>query len=381
MPRPTSLISRLRQGSRIVPRRRTTLPPSTAKLQRWVDLVAALLHHHAPVTLDALCDEVPGYDRLRRSKPSLRRTFERDKDEFRALGLPIETVTLDDTSGYRLRAGEFYLPYLATVVDGRTRAPQKVDRDGYRALTTLTFEADEVLALRRALARLREVGVRELLADAERALHKMALDLPELAPPDPTASQGNGGTEFDILMDALAARRRVRFDYYSIGGDRRSERVVRPWGLFFLHGHWYLAAVDDDAPEGPVKNFRVSRITGARLVGTSRARPDYVIPRTFSLSDHAKDRRPWELGDHAALSAEVRFAPADGATAAAARLGAPVPGKPDVRRFEVRRVDSFARWLLSFAGSATPLAPAEVVDAYAAERRAVAALYRGSADA
>lgn len=361
---------------------RSPLSRSTAKLQRWVDLVAALLHHHAPVTLEALCDEVPGYDRLRRKKKSLRRTFERDKDELRALGVPLDTVPLDDTSAYRLHAAEFYLPYLATVVDGRTRTPRKVDRDGYRALTTLTFEADEVSALRRALSRLRTIGIRELEGDAARALHKMALDLPDLAPGGPateTEVQASDGVEFSALMDALSARRRVRFEYYSIGGDRKGTRLVRPYGLFFLHGHWYLAAVDDDTPDGPVKNFRVSRISGTRTLGTSRARADYAIPTTFSLAAHARDRKPWELGDAAALTADVRFAPSDGATAAAARLGAAVPRHPDLRRFEVRRVDAFARWLLSFAGSATPVSPSEVVAAYAAERQAVAALYAGDA--
>lgn len=367
-------------------RRRPSRPRrSDAKLGRWIDLIAALLEHHAPVTLDALCDEVPAYGRTRARKATLRRAFERDKDELRALGVPIETVPLDDTTGYQLRPKEFYLPYLATVVDGRTRPPARVDRNGYRALQTLTFDADEVEALRRAASRLRDRRIPELSADAERALHKMALDLPELTPePRAEPPDADEAREFDALMEALAGRRRATFEYYSIGGDRRGERTVRPYGLFFLHGHWYLAGVDDAAPDGPVKNFRLSRISGTRIAGTSRAAKaghDFDIPRSFSLADHARDRKPWELGDSAALATLVRFAPKDGAAAAAGRLGEPVPGRADVRRFQVRRVDAFARWLLSFAGAATPLSPPEVVEAFNAERAAVANLYRGKRDA
>ncbi len=36
-----------------------------------------------------------------------------------------------------------------------------------------------------------------------------------------------------------------------------------------------------------------------------------------------------------------------------------------MRRFQVRRIDSFARWLLSFAGDLEPVSPAQVVDEYA----------------
>ncbi|MGH7293475.1 MAG: hypothetical protein ACRELB_01010 [Polyangiaceae bacterium] len=35
--------------------------------------------------------------------PTLMRMFERDKDELRAFGVPIETVTTNDESAYRLR--------------------------------------------------------------------------------------------------------------------------------------------------------------------------------------------------------------------------------------------------------------------------------------
>jgi len=60
---------------------------------------------------------------------------------------------------------------------------------------------------------------------------------------------------------------------------------------------------------------------------------------------------------------------------AAARLGAEVKDHPDRRRFQVRRVDAFARWLLSLAGDATPVAPPELVEEYRRVARATAEVY------
>ena len=354
----------------------------SAKLQRWIDLVAALVGRHQALTLEELRDQVPAYGR-QTSKAALRRMFERDKDELRALGIPIETHPFDESTGYRIRSAEFYLPYLATVVDGRRQTPKKVDRDGYKALTTLAFEPDELAVLRRAVAQVRTLGQPELAADAERALRKLAIDLPELAATEPGPARpttGDGGAAFAPLMDALSHRRKVTFTYHAMGGDTRTERTVRPYGLFLLNGHWYLAGVEEREPEGPVKNFRLSRIDGVEVSGTSRAKPQYDIPPGFVLAKHARDRKPWELGDAEAVEVVVAFEEGDGAVRAAATLGEPVAGHPGRRRFAVQRVDAFVRWLLSFSGEARPISPAEVVEAWREERAAVAALYREQRD-
>ncbi len=63
-------------------------------------------------------------------------------------------------------------------------------------------------------------------------------------------------------------------------------------------------------------------------------------------------------------AAIVAFRATTGSTAAAARLGEMVEGHQDRRRFQVRRLDAFARWLLSFAGELEPISPRELVDEY-----------------
>jgi hypothetical protein len=57
----------------------------------------------------------------------------------------------------------------------------------------------------------------------------------------------------------------------------------------------------------------------------------------------------------------VDFTGSSGATKAAARLGVAVEGSADRRKFRVRRMDSFARWLFSFGGEAVPVSPEALV--------------------
>jgi hypothetical protein len=157
------------------------LTTSEQKLQRWVDLLAALLIRQRYAPFDELAKDVPGYDIANAQHDSVMRTFERDKDELRRFGVPIETVkdAEGDTLGYRLDRKTFYLPYLQ--VSGHERAarqPLKLDHDGYRGLQTLAFEPDELDAIIEAAARVRSLGDPTLAHEAEAALRKLALDLP-----------------------------------------------------------------------------------------------------------------------------------------------------------------------------------------------------------
>src|SRR5688572_15617193 len=160
----------------------------SAKIQRWIDLLAALLRRKFPVSLEELAAEVPDY-LIARSKAALRRTFERDKDELRAFGIPIETVTgpEGDAIGYRLQPQNFYLPYLTLRSAGGSSKPRKLDRYGYQALQMLAFEPDELAAVVDAAGRVRQLGDPFLAEQVDSALRKLAADLPVDAAtsPDP----------------------------------------------------------------------------------------------------------------------------------------------------------------------------------------------------
>jgi hypothetical protein len=95
------------------------------------------------------------------------------------------------------------------------------------------------------------------------------------------------------------------------------------------------------------------------------------------LKEHAKSRNAWELGDGDVVEAIVEFTGRSGYARSAAKLGEPVEGYPDRRRFKVRRREPFTRWLLSLAGEARPVEPQEVVDAWRLLARDVLALYEG----
>jgi predicted DNA-binding transcriptional regulator YafY len=168
---------------------------------------------------------------------------------------------------------------------------------------------------------------------------------------------------FATIGDALKRRKRVTFAYYAIGSDATAPRTVEPFGLFFLNQHWYLAArIPGDET---VKNYRLNRISDPKASPQQPGTQDYEIPAGFDLQEHARSRQAWELGTGDAVTAVVALLSNSGAAVAAHRLGEAVEGDERLRRFRVRRVDSFARWLLSFAGDLKPVSPAQVVDEYA----------------
>lgn len=352
---------------------------SHSKLQRWTDLIAALLARQYPLTFDDLAREVPGYatglDPNHRD--SVKRTFERDKDELREFGVPIESVPLDEgeTTGYRLHANRFYLPYLTVAALDRTTTSRP---PGYRALPEIEFDADELGLLADSLQRLQHLGDPMLAEDARTAVGKLLFDVPSLgfAPSDVTIVDANDGAApetFETLAAALRRHKSVTFRYHAPSSRAVTERRVDPYGLFFIHAHWYLAAFD--RTRDGVRNFRLSRMSEVAANRKRSQSPDYEIPESFRLREHAQSRTAWDLGDAEPAVAEVQFSGATGAGRAAMRIGEPVNGSNDLRRFAVRRQDVFARWLLSFGGDARPVSPPSLVDTFRQLAHDTLALY------
>jgi predicted DNA-binding transcriptional regulator YafY len=371
-----------------------SLTTSEKKLQRWVDLLAALLVRQRHATFDELAKDVPGYDLANAQRESVLRTFERDKDELREFGVPIDTIGDSDADmvGYRLERKAFYLPYLMVTGHERsTTAPRRVDAEGYRALGMLAFEPDELDAIIEAAARVRALGDPLLAAESGAAIRKLALDVPlgavldhqvaEVMPLDASGREFRVAPRaqadmavFDRLADALTRHKTVTFHYYTMERGEQARRTVEPYGLFFVSSHWYLAGRDTD--RGALRNFRLSRISRVDVNKKKPQSADYAVPPDFSLRDHAQSRELWEIGDGAVMTAVVEFRELTGATRAALRLGKPVDGSDTRRRFDVRRPDAFARWLLSFGGDVRPVEPLELCEEH--NRVAAATLERYS---
>ena len=366
------------------------MPPREPKLQRWTDLIAALLRRNFPVTFEDLARDVPAYDNRVKKRDAIMRMFERDKDELRAFGIAIETVPArddGDPAGYRLDKKGFYLPYLSLAAhEGKAGTnPRKPDKYGYRALASLVFEPDELHIIAEAAQRVRALGDPVLTEEADSAIRKLSFDLPlphveesagrEYMVMSTPMSDYITENVFEILNDALLRRKTISFEYHSMSSDQLTRRNVEPYGLFFLSAHWYLAGRDQDKNE--LRNFRLSRMSGVTVNAARAQTADYEIPPSFNLQEHARSKRPWDLGDGDRNEAIVDFQGSSGATRAAARLGTSIEGAQDRRKFRFRRVDSFARWLLSFGGEAIPLSPEPLVAEFRKQIAETSSVYEG----
>lgn len=193
---------------------------SSHKLRRWIDLIVALLRRRHAASFDDIKNDIPAYATAKVAPESLLRTFERDKDELIAFGVPIEVSC--DAIGvrrlYSIAPGDFFLPYL-DVVEAQHTEPDAGQRSrGGRAPDELAFTPDELDIVVRAGRRVQQLGDPHLALDAAGALRKLAFDMPvprddgreqvllESALDDPGA--------LDLLDRALRAGKLVRFNYH-----------------------------------------------------------------------------------------------------------------------------------------------------------------------
>jgi proteasome accessory factor B len=356
--------------------------PADAKLQRRIDLLAALLSHRFGVSLADLKTLVPAYG-ASRTEGSLERMFERDKDDLRALGFPIQVREEETEQGlthrYYMRARETYLPFLA--LTARSAQSRKSPPPGYRDLPTINFEPDELSALVRAAHRAKQVGDPSLTHDVESAIAKLTYDLGvalgsavgesedhAIRIPEPGAAPA-----VSVLGESLLRRKSVEFTYRSMNRDATETRTVEPYGIYFSNGHWYL--VGRDVPSDALRKFRVSRMEQVRANTRKPQSVDYVIPADFDLALHARAKEPWALGEDDAQEMIVEIRADSGAAASVRTLGEPVSGAPSQRRFQVRRADSFVRWLMSFGGDVVPISPPSLREHYHAVIAATLSAY------
>lgn len=353
-----------------------------SKTQRWLDLIAFLVGRRFPVPVDEIMEGVPAYarrwtDGSETDRASVRRTFERDKDELRAFGIPIETIEYsinygqERTEGYRIERKDFYLPYLRLVEEARADPETQGGRSPEPPAPSQEVSLDEEEARAALDAVRRVVGLPgfPLKREARSAFRKLSFDLdPERFQEAPVRYLEPPGTDELLdtvreLSDALQNRKRARFRYYGIHRDRTTDRSVLPYGLLFQHGHWYLVGRDEDRQD--LRVFRVGRIQSLEVNTSRPGTPDFEVPGEFSLEAY-RDRSAWELGeDERALQARVRFPFPRSLWAERNRLGELETQESDgaqIRRFSVIQSGPFLRWLLSLGGEAELLGPGELRD-------------------
>lgn len=222
---------------------------SAKKTERLLNLVICLLHTRRYLSVQEIREAVPGYEQD--TEDSFRRMFERDKEELRELGIPLETGTNsaahDDEPGYRIARRDYELPEISL-------APDEAAALGLAA--RLWQSAPLARATGTALLKLRAAGMEAPVAPA-------ALE-PRVGATEPA---------FESALRAVQDGRAVEFDYRAGVGRPPQRRAVQPWGVVSWRGRWYL--VGHDTERGAERVFRLSRILGTV---TAVGEPGAVVP-------------------------------------------------------------------------------------------------------
>jgi proteasome accessory factor B len=314
---------------------------AAGKTERLLNLVICLLATSRYLTKEQIRRAVPGYSD---SDEAFERMFERDKEELRQLGIPVETAPVDrffeDEIGYRIQRSNYELP-------------------------EIRLEADEAAVLGLAA---RVWQQRSLAQSASAALLKLraaGVDTDDVSlvgiEPRVNASE----PAFGPLWEAVRDRRPVTFDYRAAGAAEAVRRHLEPWGIVSWHGRWYVTGHDRD--RGAVRSFRLSRVAGDVRPdgddGTVNVPPDVDVR---ALVAHAY------AGEPSTQEAVLRIRA--GAAYPLRRRAQSITSDGEGWDRVVRRyagTESLAEYLASFGPDVVVLEPQDLRDAVVRRLRAV----------
>lgn len=295
-------------------------------LERLVNLVALLLDSPRPLPFEEIKDALNAYQQD--DIDTAKRQFERDKDQLRDVGIPVELAPTDvweDAEGYTIPRDRYYLPEIsftpeevaALVVAASGPGPEA---DASRGLLKLVMGSDAALL--------------------------PAAELPGPAGPDP------GGRHLPAAAEAALGRRRIRFRYRTAQGGE-TDREVDAWGVVFRKGSWYLVAKDGVAEEP--RAFRLSRL----LSEIRDQGPGDTPPEGFRPSQHVV-AGPWGLGEPE-TTATILLSPKVAWWVVAGITGATIDAeRPDgwvEATVPAAGSEAFVSWVLSFGPDARVLGP------------------------
>ncbi|MCA2243809.1 YafY family transcriptional regulator [Mycobacterium sp. WUMAC-067] len=325
---------------------------ATSKVERLVNLVIALLSTRGYITAEKIRSSVAGYSD-NASAEAFSRMFERDKNELRDLGIPLEVGRVsawDPTEGYRINRDAYSL------------APVDLTPDEAAAVAVATqlWESPELItATQGALLKLRAAGV-DVDPDAPVAIAS------------PAGVPGLRGSEdvLGILLSAIGSRQVVQFPHRSSRAEPYATRTVEPWGVVTEKGRWYLVGHDRD--RDATRTFRLSRIgPDVTLVGPTGA---VTVPEGIDLRRIVAQT----VTDISAAPAGglARVWVAGGRATALRRAGRPVGerrlGERDgeVIELDIRSTDQLARDIAGYGADALVLEPQSLRDEVLARLRA-----------
>ncbi|MGH3414565.1 MAG: helix-turn-helix transcriptional regulator [Marmoricola sp.] len=210
---------------------------TASKSERLMNLTILLLVSRAYVTKDKIRQTIEDYRNA--TDEAFEKKFERDKDELRAMGVPIEIGSVDpyfeDEQGYRIRRDAFELP-------------------------DIELEPDEVAVLGLAARVWQHAGLASATSDAlvklKAAGHEVDRELLDAVQPRLVADEPG----FEAMWQATLTRTPVRFGYRRPGDAEATERHLQPWGVVTFQERWYVVGQDTD--RGEPRMFRLSRVEG-----------------------------------------------------------------------------------------------------------------------
>lgn len=297
------------------------------RLERLLNLVAALLDAGRPLSRADIHRRVPGYG----EGAAARRAFERDKDALRTMGIPVVLSPLDADhpelgDGYRIPPEQYQMP-------DPNLAP------------------DELAALHLAASTVRLGATADgAPGEAGTAIWKLGGATGETGSAATVAALP-GSEHLPALFAALGRRCSVCFAY------RGAERRVDPYRLSYAGGHWYL--IGHDHSRGEDRNFRLDR-----MESTPRPGPPGAFERPQRAP--APTPAPWRMGDEDEVEA-LLLVDAGQAEQAVARVGGDAvrERRPDgsvVLALAVTNRAAFRTFALGFLDHAEVLAPPELRD-------------------
>jgi predicted DNA-binding transcriptional regulator YafY len=294
------------------------------RLERLLNLTAALLNASRPLTAQDIAEQVPGYPDPG-DKATFRRAFERDKEVLRDMGIPVRVLDVPGTDppeqGYVIR------------------------RDDY-ALRDPDLDADELAALHLATAAVRMEGL-----PGTEAVWKLGGAAGEVGGDAVPVAALPSIPQLVPLFGAVAERAPVTFAY------RGETRTIDPHRLSFSRGHWYLDGWDHDRADD--RQFRLDRIDGEVTLGEAGS---FERPQATRRGP----AQPWTIGGEEPITARVRV-DADQAGWAVDHVGADAVSTTEadgtvVLELTVTNRDAFRSFVLGFLDHAEVLGPQELRD-------------------
>jgi proteasome accessory factor B len=324
---------------------------SKRKTERLLGLVVCLLSTRRYLTAEQIRNAVPGYPE---QDELFKRMFERDKEDLRDLGVPLETGVnhpFDEDPGYRIRQQAYELP-------------------------ELRLEADEAAVLGLAARVWRRAELAGAAAGALLKLRAAGIETGGPGAGGPEAGGRDGGGEqhvaqgieprlgtpepaFGPLWEAVRDRRPVTFSYRAAGRSQPQRRELEPWGVVNRHGRWYVAGWDRG--RAATRVFRLSRIAGpVKFCGPSGS---VTVPDGADVRELVRDWDSSPAPEHTAVL-RVRSGAGVGLRQHAVSVRADEAGQGwDLVTTRFADVGWFADYAASFGPDVTVLDPPDLREA------------------